>query len=144
MKMAFSKTIESRTENLRAVRELIGGAARDFGFSEEDSSKIALTVDEACTNIIRHAYHNRSDKSIEITVNAEMETFEITIIDSGDSFDPETLRPINLKEHLTSFRRGGLGVHLMRTLMDDVKYRSVAGNKNEVRLTKHLPQLSEQ
>ncbi|MBM4168275.1 MAG: ATP-binding protein [Ignavibacteria bacterium] len=140
MKLAFSKTIESRTENLRAVRELIGGAAKDFGFSEEDSSKIALAVDEACTNIIRHAYHNRSDKNIEITVYAEKETFEVRIIDSGDSFDPEALKPVNLKEHLTAFRRGGLGVHLMKTLMDDVKYRSVSGRKNEVRLTKHLPQ----
>ena len=140
MKMAVSKSIESKTENLSAVREFIGGAAREFGFSEEDSSKIALAVDEACTNIIRHAYHNRSDKKIEISIQAEKDTFEIVIVDTGDRFDSETVKPINLKEHLTSFRRGGLGVYLMKTLMDDVVYRSLSGRKNEVRLIKHLPQ----
>jgi serine/threonine-protein kinase RsbW len=49
-------TIESRTERLIEVRDFVSTAAREFGFTDEEVSKIALAIDEACTNIIKHAY----------------------------------------------------------------------------------------
>ena len=138
MPKEITKTISSKTASLLSVREFVSEAAKAFGFSDEDSSKIVLAVDEACTNIIKHAYRNSPDQRITITIVREKERFEVRISDEGRSFDPKTLRPLNLKEHLTKYRRGGLGVYLIKSLVDEVEYRSIGGKTNEVRLTKYL------
>lgn len=134
-----SLNIESRTERLIAVREFVSAAARDFGFGDEDVSKIALAVDEACTNIIKHAYKFDPGKSITIIVRGRNGTFEVVIQDHGKEFDPAKVPTPDMKEYLSHFRRGGLGVYLMKSLMDRVEYAIVPGKKNEVRLTKNLP-----
>ena len=138
MAKALKKTILSSTDHLLDMREFVSAAARDFGFSEEETSKIALAVDEACTNIIKHAYKNRPDKTIQVVILRQPNTFEIRIVDEGQTFDADTIKPLNLKDHLSHYRRGGLGVYLMRTLMDKVEYHAISKNKNEVRLTKFL------
>jgi len=138
MAKTLKKIILSSTDNLLEVREFVSAAARDFGFSEEETSKIALAVDEACTNIIKHSYKNQPDKTIQVVILRQPNKFEISIVDEGRKFDPEAIKPLNLKEHLSHYRRGGLGVYLMRTLMDKVEYHTISGKKNEVRLTKFL------
>lgn len=131
-------TIESRTERLIEVRDFVSAAARAFGFGDEDVSKIALAVDEACTNIIKHAYNFDPAHSIEIAVGTAQDSFEVTITDSGRRFDPGVIPAPDMKEYLTHYRRGGLGVFLMRSLMDRVEYAFPPGH-NEVRLVKNLP-----
>jgi serine/threonine-protein kinase RsbW len=132
------KTIESRTDNLLEVREFVLRAAREFGFSEEESSKIVLAVDEACTNVIKHAYQFAPDREIEIVIQPVKDSMQITVIDDGTSFNPSIAKLPDLKQHLSHYRRGGLGIYLMRTLMDKVEYKFAPGKKNEVRLTKYL------
>lgn len=132
--------IESKTERLIAVRDFVSTAAREFGFSDEEISKIALAVDEACTNIIKHAYRFDPGKKLTISVKRGNGAFEISIRDTGKQFNPTDLQPPDMKEYLTHFRRGGLGVYLMKTLMDKVEYNFEPGKPNEVRLTKYLPQ----
>src|SRR5512135_2916621 len=107
-----SLNIESKTERLIAVREFVSSAARDFGFGDEDVSKIALAVDEACTNIIKHAYKFDPGKSITITVRGRNGRFEVVIEDHGREFDPAKVPTPDMKEYLSHFRRGGLGVYL--------------------------------
>ncbi len=136
--MSTTITISSRTENLRQAREFVAGLARDFGFDEEIVGMIALAVDEACTNIIKHAYQFAKDHSIEIMVDTDNGAFEIRISDDGRSFDPSVIQTPDMKEYLTHFRHGGLGLHLMRSLMDRVDYKS-QGNRNVVRMVKQLP-----
>jgi serine/threonine-protein kinase RsbW len=136
----ISKKIFSRTNNLLEVREFIGRAARQAGFDEEDVANIVLAVDEACTNIIKHAYQYSPNKEIEINIIPSNQSFEIRIYDTGRTFDPTTLRPPNLKEQLRQYRRGGLGVYLMKRLMDEVEYNFQQGKRNEVRLIKYFSQ----
>jgi serine/threonine-protein kinase RsbW len=131
--------VESRTERLIAVRDFVSEAARTFGFGDEDISKIALAVDEACTNIIKHAYRSDPTKTIQVNVSAENGTFVVAIRDEGARFNPMQVQPPDMKEYLSHFRRGGLGVYLMKSLMDKVEYSIVPGNANEVRLMKNLP-----
>jgi serine/threonine-protein kinase RsbW len=132
------KTIESRTDNLLEVRDFVLRAAREFGFSEEEASKIVLAVDEACTNVIKHAYQFAPDREIEIVIQPVKDRMQITVIDDGKSFNPSVAKLPDLKQHLSHYRRGGLGIYLMRTLMDKVEYKYAPGKKNEVRLTKYL------
>ena len=137
-----SKIILSRTDNLSEIREFVGKAARAFGFSEEDTANIVLAVDEACTNIIKHAYQYATDKEIEVSIFQNKLSFEIRIFDSGKPFDPNTIRQPDLKEHIGHRKRGGLGVYLMKKLMDKVEYNFQRGKRNEVRLIKNLSSAS--
>jgi serine/threonine-protein kinase RsbW len=137
-----SKRILSRTDYLIEVREFVGEAARAFGFSEEDTANIVLAVDEACTNIIKHAYQYATDKEIEVSILPQDRSFEIRIYDSGKSFDPSTIRQPDLKEHIGHRKRGGLGVYMMKKLMDKVEYNFHKGKRNEVRLIKYLSDAS--
>ena len=101
-----SKRILSRTDNLLEVREFVGDAARACGFSEEEAANIVLAVDEACTNIIKHAYQYATDKEIEVAIQYNNNSFEIRIFDSGKSFDPSTIRQPNLTDHIGHRKRG--------------------------------------
>jgi serine/threonine-protein kinase RsbW len=134
----ITKKIISKTDNLVEVREFIGTAARQLGFDEEEVANIVLAVDEACTNIIKHAYHFAPDKEIEISVVPNNRFLEVRIFDNGQSFDPAALRAPDLKTNLGKHRRGGLGVYLMKRLMDKVEYHFRPGKRNEVHLVKYL------
>jgi serine/threonine-protein kinase RsbW len=130
--------IDSRTDRLIAVREFVSDAAREFGFGEDDVSKISLAVDEACTNVIKHAYGFDSSKSLTISVVPGKNFLEILIRDNGKGFDPSKVSTPDMKEYLSHYRKGGLGVYLMKKLMDVVEYHLLPGEKNEVRLVKYL------
>lgn len=131
--------IESQTEKLSLVREFVSEAARKCGFDEEAIGKIALAVDEACTNVIKHSYNYAPHKEISIKLVIDRGMFEIIITHQGKSFDPQAIKSPDMQEYLSHFRRGGLGIHLMRTLMDRVEYKTLSNKKSEVRLMKHLP-----
>lgn len=131
--------IDSKTDQLVAVRDFVSRAAYASGFSDEEVSKIALAVDEACTNVIKHAYQFDPKQRITVTVKEKDDDFEITIMDNGRQFDPRRIKQPDMKEYLSSYRRGGLGVYLMKSLMDKVEYDIEPGKRNQVRLVKHIP-----
>lgn len=130
--------VPSQTDRLKEVRDFILGAAHQFGFSEDDTNKIVLAVDEACTNIIKHAYGYGKNHSIKLSILTRGTVFEITITDQGRPFDPSSIPQPNMKEYLSHFKRGGLGMYLMKTVMDKVEYDFKPGPVNRVRLTKYL------
>lgn len=131
--------VESRTERLIMVREFVSDAARSFGFGDEDVSKIALAVDEACTNVIKHAYKFDPTRFIHVSIRSGNGTFEVAIQDDGLQFNPALVQKPDMKEYLSHYRRGGLGVYLMKSLMDKIEYDYKPGRLNEVRLIKYLP-----
>jgi serine/threonine-protein kinase RsbW len=130
--------IKSRTENLAAIRSFINSAATEAGLTKEVIDNIILAVDEACTNIIKHAYKYSPDGRIIITLKPDKKTFTIEIIDYGKSFDPNIIPNPDLQKYVDQGRVGGLGMYLMKTLMDEVKYYSVPGKFNQVSLSKYI------
>jgi serine/threonine-protein kinase RsbW len=130
--------ISSNTEKLSAVREFVSDAARNFGFDDETVSKISLAVDEACTNIIKHAYEYAPNKELEIKVLTNKQQFEVIITHQGKLLDPKLITTPDMKEYLVHPRRGGLGIHLMRLLMDSVEYKIRDDKKCEVHLMKKI------
>jgi serine/threonine-protein kinase RsbW len=131
-------TIKSRTSYLNKVRDFIAGEARQFGFADEEINKITLAVDEACTNIIKHAYKYAGNYPIHLKLRTRNNTFQITIEDHGMPFEPESITMPDIKEHIKSYKRGGFGMYLMKSLMDKVEYTIQPGIKNRVVLTKYL------
>jgi serine/threonine-protein kinase RsbW len=131
--------IKSRTELLREVRDFVSACAREVGFRDDTVHKIALCCDEACTNVIKHSYQNAPDRDIDIRLIPGERELEIVITHDGRSFDPDEIKAPDMKEYMAHYRRGGLGLHLIRSLMDKVYYRQGNGSKCEVHLVKELP-----
>jgi len=134
--------IESRTERLAEVRNFVSAAALDFGFAEEETATIALAVDEACTNIIKHAYRNNPGGRIKLGISTSAKRhpgrFTVTIVDNGLAFDSEHYKPPDMREYFRKPRKGGLGIVLIRKLMDEVEYSASPGAPNAIRLSKYL------
>ena len=141
MKKKFEKEliVGSSTDNLSLIREFVKSAAEESGFSSEIVGKIILAVDEACTNIIKHAYKYSPDGDILINVKLDNSRFTISIIDEGMRFNPNLIPEPDIKEYHKQKRIGGLGMFLMKKLMDEVKYESLNDDRNEVVLIKYLP-----
>ncbi|MEW5841922.1 MAG: ATP-binding protein [Bacteroidota bacterium] len=131
--------VKSTTDNLALIREFTKSSAEEIGFSDEVTGKIVLAVDEACTNIIKHAYKYSPNGDIYISMKFENAKFTISITDEGNHFDPNKIPEPNLREYYKQKRVGGLGMFLMKKLMDEVKYSTITGNKNQVVLVKYLP-----
>lgn len=135
--------INSKTELLTDVRKFVSDAAKRFGFLEDDVSKIELAVDEACTNIIKHAYRYDPDGKIKITISRlfsddQLKKFVIRIFDNGLSFDSSTYPLPDMKEYFKRLKPGGLGIVLMKKLMDEVEYDIKPGISNSIQLVKYL------
>jgi anti-sigma regulatory factor (Ser/Thr protein kinase) len=90
------------------------------GWNETESRCITMAVDEALTNVIRHAYHGRSDARIQLDCRAGEDQLEIRIRDTGD---PPNQSRICARE-VGCDRIGGLGTHIIRDVMDTVSYES--------------------
>jgi serine/threonine-protein kinase RsbW len=130
--------VKSKTENLSVIRDFISSNALEAGISNEIVDNIMLAVDEACTNIIKHAYQSYPEGEIVIRVEIDAKKFNILIIDYGNTFDPTIVPKPDLKKYFQEHKVGGLGMYLMRTLMDDVKYKTVPGKYNQVLLSKKI------
>ncbi|WP_072715838.1 ATP-binding protein [Rhodothermus profundi] len=133
----YTLRIPSATRYLQTVRRFVERHARAAGLSEEAIEQLKLAVDEACTNIIKHAYKGRPDRPIDIAVLIEPDRFIVRIRDQGEAFDPAHYRAPDLPTLIRQRQGGGLGVRLIRQLMDEVTYQS-RGAYNEVRLIKYL------
>ena len=144
--MATSKTkskekellVKSRTENLTVVREFISSTVEEVKIPPDIAGDIVLAVDEACTNIIKHAYKFLPDGDITIKLKYSEKKITVEITDHGSPFSPDTVPTPDLKKYFEEKRVGGLGMYLMKSLMDDVHYKSVPGKYNQVVLTKKL------
>ncbi len=130
--------VKSRTENLSHIRDFVNSSASEVNVPADIVENIILAVDEACTNIIKHAYKYFPDGEILIKIKPSSSKFVVSIIDYGISFEPETIPEPDLQKYYRQKRVGGLGIYLMRTLMDDVKYISIPGKYNEVLLSKNI------
>ena len=128
----------SRTDNLEVVRDFVYRLAKKAGFEQDTADQIALAVDEACTNVIKHAHEFNSRRMIDLAVIYTNSQIEIIITDKGKGFDPKSLEEPDLPKYIHEAKMGGLGIHLMKTLMDDVNYTFNPGVKNQVSMIKYI------
>ncbi len=136
--MVNELSVNSTTENLSLIRDFITNNAKDVGFKDESIGKIILAVDEACTNIIKHAYKYATTGQINISVTFSDKKFTVSITDSGTHFNPSVIPDPDLKIYHQQRKTGGLGMFLMKKLMDEVNYENLQDNRNQVILVKYL------
>ncbi len=137
----YQLRIPSETDNLELIREFVTKVAEKVGFDSDDIGKIELACDEACTNVIKHAYSsdNKNGKnSLDILIKVNLDKFTLMVTDHGKGFDPNSIKTPNMKEYLAQLKVGGLGIYLMKTLMDEVDYQMEPGVKNQVKMVKYF------
>jgi len=111
-----------------------------MGSPNDEIYQIELAVDEACANVIEHAYIDEDSKegNIDVTVKKNRYQIAITIADFGVGFNPDTLITPDMDEYFKERKPGSLGVHLIRTLMDEVNFCINPGFCNEVKMVKYF------
>lgn len=134
----FTLQVPSSTENLALIREFVSSAAKQAGFDEKEVGRLELAVDEACANVIEHAYGQDVSKEVIVRARLDETEFSIDIEDTGKGFDPATVNQEELEQLISKRKTGGLGMRLMKTLMDEVHYEIEPGKKNALHMSKRL------
>jgi serine/threonine-protein kinase RsbW len=135
-KTKYFLRLESKSSNLNIIREFVSRIAFEAGFSVEEVNKIELAVDEASSNVVEHAYPDNL-RNIEIEVSYDPKSFQVKVKDKGVGFQPEEIKVLDMKKYLERYEVGGLGIRLMKSLMDQVEYDINPGKRNQVVLTKY-------
>lgn len=126
----------AKFEFLDEIRDFVGDIAREGGFGKKDVYNTQLATDEAASNIIEHAYEGVRDGVLDILCGMENDAIKIVLIDYGESFDPSVIPVPDLKADLSERKIGGLGIFLMRKLMDEVHYESREDKSNILTMIK--------
>ena len=127
-------SVLSHPKSLKRIRSLMADITSKTGLSKEDAGSIILAVDEACSNIIRHSYENDYNRKIDIAVILETNSLTISIIDDGIKFDINSIEP----RDTSLLKPGGLGIYIIKQVMDTVEYSRTSKGFNKIKMVKKL------
>lgn len=138
--------VPGRYNEIKRICEFVAAGAAEAGFDDDTIFHLELCCDEASTNIIEHAYGQEGAGNIVISYAIAEDEFTIVLRDNGQAFDPANVPPppaisresIPLDELANQMRIGGLGLHFIRNLMDEVTYSSDNRQGNRLVMVKKL------
>jgi serine/threonine-protein kinase RsbW len=134
----FLLHVPSSTENLSLIRDFVANIGKQAGLAETELSMVELAVDEACANVIEHAYGLDQTKEVIVRARLDGDAITIEVVDTGKGWDPATVEQKDIKRLVEERRSGGLGMRMMKLVMDEVEYNIKPGERNELRMTKKL------
>lgn len=138
MKNTNKILLASSTKNLALLRNFIESQAIAFGFDERAIYQIILSVDEACTNIIKHAHKYNENEIIEVETQSDNNQFKIIMKYKGTGFNPNDLHNPDMEDYFNKFKVGGLGVPIMKKFMNKIEYVHKNSEYNYLTLIKVL------
>src|SRR5882672_8748171 len=103
----FTLQVPSSTENLALIREFVTTVGRQAQLEEPEIPKLELAVDEACANVIEHAYGHDLSKDVTVRVTFDEAALRISVIDEGRGFDPGHLPDANVDRLVHERKSGG-------------------------------------
>ena len=131
-------TISCSKQNLAKIRQFVADILHGQAIEEVEAHKLVLAVDEICANLIIHSNHCNPTQTIEVYVDFEpAEQVTFVIRDQGISFNLSTYAEPSLDEIVSSRRKGGVGLMLVKRIMDKIEF-STEKNYNICKLTKKL------
>jgi anti-anti-sigma factor len=139
---SHSLTVAGDVANLALIADFVVQVAEKAHLDEKEIFAVQMAVDEACTNIIEHAYAD-APGDIHLTCQVKPGECAVTILDHGRPFDPHSVPPPDLSTDLNERNVGGLGLHFMRTLMDEVHFSFNREEGNQVVMIKRASQYRE-
>lgn len=136
--MNYKYNVACSIENLKGVRDFIRATLKSHDISELEISEIVLALDEMCSNLMIHAHHCNPEELFELNIRIEKDSpvvFEI--IDDGTVFDINQFHEPALNNIIHEKRKGGLGIRLVKSIMDKVEYQQQS-DKTICRLIKSV------
>jgi sigma-B regulation protein RsbU (phosphoserine phosphatase) len=134
-KQVLQRRFPARAAELKRIREAMREGVASCGCSAKSTADIVLAIDEACQNIIRHAYRGDSDNVIELEVEHRGDRLVFSLIDHAPTIDSSKVKPRDLDD----IRPGGLGTHFIRRVMDEVEFQKPAsGRGNLLRMVRRI------
>lgn len=136
--MNYRCKIGCKIDNLQEIRQFVHKALSQHGIRDIEISEMVLALDEMCSNLMIHAHHCNPDDSVEVKIQIGKDlpvVFEI--LDDGSVFDINFFQEPSLKDLVNEKRKGGLGIRLVKSIMDEVEYLTRDG-KNVCRLKKKV------
>ncbi|MDZ4716504.1 MAG: ATP-binding protein [Cytophagales bacterium] len=126
--MSYRHKIGCSLENLKGVRDFVRKSLKGQRISEVMLNEIILALDEMCSNLMIHAHHCNPDHFLELTIEIpEKGKLVFEIMDDGAMFDINQFHEPDLENLVQEKRKGGLGIRLVKSIMDDVQYLSRNG-----------------
>jgi anti-sigma regulatory factor (Ser/Thr protein kinase) len=138
MSQKYSLSVTSQFDRLAEIADFVADAACACGLNEAQTYDVQMAVDEACTNVIEHAYRGKPGGAIQIACEKRGKEFVVTIQDFGARFDPKKVESPKTDDPLSKRRIGGLGLFFMRKLMDRVEFDFESGRGNRLTMTKKI------
>lgn len=124
-------------DTVAEVRQFVVEVGRDLGLTPDAMDALELAVEEACSNVCRHAYGGHCGE-IELTLERGEGSVEVVLRDWGAPFDPRAVRSPDLTATLEERSLGGLGLYLMQELMDRVEFQFDEKRGNTLTMVKQL------
>ena len=128
-------TVPGKFDRLTEIAAFVTQAARTCGLNDDDVFHVEMAVDEACSNIIEHAYAGEAGRDFRLHCEFKDGKLVMTFHDRGKSFDFKNVDQPDLTASLSERKVGGLGIYLMHKLMDEVDYK-IARSGNFLTLIK--------
>lgn len=136
--MNYKYKVGCSIENLKGVRDFIRGSLKEHGVSDLQISEMVLALDEMCSNLMIHAHQCNPDELFELHIHVDRNDPVIfEIIDDGTTFDINQFAEPDLGNLVHEKRKGGLGIRLVKSIMDKIEYQHTSG-KNVCRLIKNV------
>lgn|GEM_PF-1124437 len=132
--------VPATADSLPRIREFITKVGKRYRLSKHEINALKISIDEACTNIIKHGYQDNSG-NIKLRVSIGVDQMIVELIDQGKSFDPNLVCEANVQDYVSSGKKGGLGIFIMRKFLDAIDYE-VTSIGNILRLTKQRQQVA--
>ncbi len=127
------------TRHLASIRAMVKDAATRCFSEPMMAGKITLAVDEAVANVMEHAYEGVEPGDVKVSVTSDGSKFCVTVADQGVHFDPSSISNPDIKQHVQQGKRNGLGIFLIRQIMDEINYTFVQSKAhNELRMVKYI------
>jgi serine/threonine-protein kinase RsbW len=124
--------VEASQDGLRTAAGALDRFESDHALDPEATSPVHVALDEILSNVVRHGTAGLKDPGIDVTFTLTADTLEVAVVDDGPPFDPLALQPPDTTAPLEARNPGGLGIHLVRRLMDHVSYSREDGRNRLV------------
>ncbi len=130
--------LESDLINLSKARNFISSKAKEAGADESDITKVEISCDEWCANIIEHGMGKDDDRGFTVECRKENEKFMIIYEHEGDRFNPIEQDDVDINDHFSQSKERGLGIYIMKEMMDEIHYDYIGDRINRLTLVKYV------
>ncbi len=139
----YELMVPGETTSLAMIRWVVSRLATAAGLEETDVGRIEFAVDEACSNVLDHAYKSRNPRPpIHLCIQPSSQSFTVDVIDEGATFDVAGYVEPKFPDHWLEGNARGAGWYLIRRCMDEVHYEQLPNTRNRLRMVKHRPKVA--